>query len=136
MKLYCVVVYVTSSYIYGRPNRSAAEEFRDIIYSVECELFVDVCLCYHNSNDTYYVRIKNDGIRPLRTYASQLDFYTPGSMQLDGGDLSKMHRVEWGKTHTFWKVGSVSQSSADNYLIPFPSGTSNICLQSIGETAP
>ena len=34
---------------------------------------------------------KNDGIRPLRTYASQLDYYTPGSMQLDGGDLTKIH---------------------------------------------
>ena len=45
-------------------------------------------------------------------------------------------RVEWGKTHTFWKVGSVSQNSEDNDLISFPSGTSNICLQSIGETAP
>ena len=46
-------------------------------------------------------------------------------------------RVEWGKTHTFYKVGSVSQSSEDNDLIPFPSGTSNIYLQqSIGETAP
>ena len=52
---------------------------------------MDVCLCYHNSNDTYYVRIKNDGIRPLRTYAFQLDYYTPGSMQLDGGDLTKIH---------------------------------------------
>ena len=28
---------------------------------------------------------------PLRTYASQLDYYTPGSMQLDGGDLTKIH---------------------------------------------
>ena len=74
--------------IYGRPNRSADGGLRDIIYSVECEFFVDVCLCYHNSNDTYYVRIKNDGIRPLRTYASQLDYYTPGSMQLDGGDYT------------------------------------------------
>ena len=62
-----------------------------IIYSVECDFFVDVCLCYHNSNDTYYVRIKEDGIRPLRTYASQLDYNTPGSMQLDGGDLTKIH---------------------------------------------
>ena len=44
MKLYCVVIYVTSSYIYGRPNRSAAGGLRDIIYSVECEFFVDVCL--------------------------------------------------------------------------------------------
>ena len=35
--------------------------------------------------------IKNDGIPPLRTYASQLNHYTPGSMQLDGGDLTKMH---------------------------------------------
>ena len=77
--------------IYGRPNRSADGGLRDIIYSVECEFFVDVCLCYHNSNDTYYVRIKNDRIRPLRTYASQLDYYTPGSMQLDGGDLTKIH---------------------------------------------
>ena len=50
---------------------------------------MDVCLCYHNSNDTYYVRIKNDGIRPLRTYASQLDYYTPGSMQHDGGDYER-----------------------------------------------
>ena len=46
------------------------------------------------------------------------------------------HRVEWGKTHTFWKAGSVSQSSEDNDLIPFPADTSNICLQNIGETAP
>ena len=77
-------------YRYGRPNRGAAGGLRDIIYSAECEFFVDVCLCY-NSNDTYFVRIKNDGIRPLRTYTSQLDYYTPGSMQLDGGDLTKMH---------------------------------------------
>ena len=58
MKLYCVVIYVTSSYN-GRPNRSADGGLRDIIYSVECEFFfVDICLCYHKSNDTYYVRIK------------------------------------------------------------------------------
>ena len=52
---------------------------------------MDVCLCYHNSNNTYYERIQNDGIRPLRTYASQLDYYIPGSMQLDGGDLTNIH---------------------------------------------
>ena len=50
-----------------------------------------------------------------------------------GGEVS---RVEWGKTHTFWKAGAVSQSIEDNDLIPFPSDTSNICLQNIGETAP
>ena len=44
--------------MYGRPNRSADGGLRGIIYSVECEFFVDICLCYHNSNDTYYVRIK------------------------------------------------------------------------------
>ena len=53
-----------------------------------------------------------------------------------GRGVTSSDRVEWGKTHTFWKVGSVSQSFEDNDLIPFPSGTSNICLQSIGETAP
>ena len=44
---------------------------------------------YYYAIITYYVRIKNDGIRPLRTYASQLDYYTPGSMQLHGGDLTR-----------------------------------------------
>ena len=45
--------------VYGRPNRNAARGLRDrYFYSLECEFFVDVCLCYHNSNDTYYVRIK------------------------------------------------------------------------------
>ena len=39
--------------------------------------------------------------------------------------------VEWGKTHTFWKTGSVSQSSEDNDFIPFPSDTSNIFLQNM-----
>ena len=64
----------------------------DIIYSVECEFFVDVCLCYHNSNDTYYVRIKKmEFVLCVPTYASQLDYYTPGSMQLGGGDLTKIH---------------------------------------------
>ena len=43
--------------------------------------------------------------------------------------------VEWSKAHTFWKVGSVLQSSEDNDLIPFSSGTLNICLQSLEETA-
>ena len=41
-----------------KKNRSADGGLRGIIYSVECEFFVDICLCYHNSNDTYYVRIK------------------------------------------------------------------------------
>ena len=77
--------------LYMADPTSADGGLRGIIYSVECEFFVDVCLCYHNSNNTYYAHIKNDGIRPLRTYASQLDYYTPGSMQLDGGDLTKIH---------------------------------------------
>ena len=45
-------------------------------------------------------------------------------------------RVEWGKAHTFWKAVPVPQNSEDNDLIPFPSDTSNIYLQNIGETAP
>ena len=73
MKLYCVVIYVTSSYIW-QTQQQCRWRLRGIIYSVECKFFVDVCLCYHNSNN--YARIKNDGIRPLRTYASQLDYYT------------------------------------------------------------
>ena len=59
--------------------------------------------------------------------------------EMPNTDLVLRHflgRVEWGKTHTFWNVGSVSQSSEDNDLIPFLSGTSNICLQNIGETVP
>ena len=78
--------------IYGRPNLSADGGLRGIIYSVECEFFVDICLCYHNSNDTYYVRIKMMEFVPyVGTYTSQLDYYTPGSMQLDGGDLTKKY---------------------------------------------
>ena len=69
--------------IYGRPNRNAAGGLRDIIHSVECEFYADVCLCYHNSHDTYYGRIKNDGIRPLRSCASQLDYYPSPRWGLD-----------------------------------------------------
>ena len=73
------------------PTAVQMEGFGILFIPLIANFFVDICLCYHKSNDTYYVRIKNDGIRPLRTYASQLDYYTPGSMQLDGGDLTKIH---------------------------------------------
>ena len=79
----------------------------DIIYSVECEFFVDVCLCYHNSNDTYYVRIKKmEFVLCVPTYASQLDYYTPGSMHLGGGDLKVVCHLPTNSHDIFPRIGS------------------------------
>ena len=91
MKLYCVVIYVTSSYIW-QTQPQCRWKVSGIIYSVECEFFVDICLCYHNSNDTYYVRMKMMEFVPdVPMLPSWIIIPTPGSMQLDGGDLIKIH---------------------------------------------
>ena len=76
--------------IYGRPNRNADGGLRDIIYSVECDFFRGYLSMLSYKQRHVLCAHKNDGIRPLRTYASQLDYYTPVSMQLDGGDLTKI----------------------------------------------
>ena len=59
------------------PTAVQMEGFGILFIPLSANFFVDICPCYHKSNDTYYVRThKNDEIRPLRTYASQLDYYT------------------------------------------------------------
>ena len=59
MKLYCVVIYVTSSYIYMADTTAVQMEGFGILFiPLSANFFVDICLCYHKSNDTYYVRIK------------------------------------------------------------------------------
>ena len=75
------------------PTAVQMERFEILFIPLSANFFVDICLCYHKSNDTYYVRIKMMEFVPycFRPYASQLDYYTPGSMQLDGGDLTKIH---------------------------------------------
>ena len=74
------------------PTAVQVEGFGILFIPLSANFFMDICLCYHKSNDAYYVRIKMMEFVPyVPAYASQLDYYTPGSMQLDGGDLTKIH---------------------------------------------
>ena len=40
------------------PTAVQVEGFGVLFITLSAIFFVDICLCYHKSNDTYYVRIK------------------------------------------------------------------------------